>query len=158
MRNLSSIVCRISSCRLMRLVSIESKRVVAIHFDTHPYWIDLLLLLIVEIDLSFELVFGISFEWEISLRSYAEYRHAAWWDSWSSRNASWQFISILTLTLTLEVLSGTIINDTRNIIHNRDSNPDHMTSEWVSLFSICSLLDCHFDPFLSSRRSFRSKH
>ena len=35
MRILSSIVCRISSCRLKRLF-IESKRVVAIHFDTHP--------------------------------------------------------------------------------------------------------------------------
>ena len=33
---LSSIVCRLSSCRLKRLL-IESKRVVAIHFDTHPH-------------------------------------------------------------------------------------------------------------------------
>ena len=37
----------------MRLF-IESKRVVAIHFDTHPYWTDFLLLLVVEIDSSFD--------------------------------------------------------------------------------------------------------
>ena len=32
----------------------------------------------------------------ISPRSYAQYCHAAWRDSWLSRNASWQFTSILT--------------------------------------------------------------